>query len=72
MLTQTFSVDGLHCRGCAQTVKDVVSGIPGVGSVDVDLDTKSTSRVTVSADRELAAADLQRALDRDGDNFSVR
>ncbi|WP_433722040.1 heavy-metal-associated domain-containing protein [Nocardia sp. CA-129566] len=71
MSTQVFSVDGLHCRGCAQTIKDVVIQLPGVESVTVDLDTKGTSRVTVSADHELAAAELQRALDRDGDNFAV-
>lgn len=70
MATQEFSVDGLHCHGCADTVKEVVSALPGVESVEVALDTKGTSKVTVSASQELSTTQVQEALDKEG-NFSV-
>jgi copper chaperone len=70
MASQQFSVDGLHCQGCANTVTDVLMKLSAVTSVDVDLDTKSTSTVRVEAEPPLSAADVQAALDSEG-NFTV-
>jgi copper chaperone len=70
MPQQTFSIDGLHCQGCAKTVTDALTGLPTVTAVDVDLDTTGRSKVKVEADSALSAADVQSALDAVG-NFSV-
>jgi copper chaperone CopZ len=70
MTTATFSVSGLHCQGCAETVKRTLSGLPDVHSVDVDLEIRGNSRVTVDADHDLAREEVQSALDRGG-NFTV-
>ncbi len=70
MATQAFSIDGLHCHGCAETVTSAIGGLPTVSSVTVDLDTKGTSTVTVDAEQTLTRADIQSALDAEG-NFTV-
>ena len=36
-----FQVPGMTCGHCVSAVKTEVSGVPGVSSVDVDLDTKA-------------------------------
>ena len=59
MTTQVFSIDGLHCHGCVQTVNSAISGLPAVKSVDVDLDTKGTSKVTVEAEPPVSRDDVQ-------------
>ena len=70
MAQQQFSVDGLHCEGCAHTVTDALMTLPAVTSVDVELDTKATSTVRIEAEPPLSAAEVQAALDSRG-NFSV-
>jgi len=40
METITYSVPGMHCGHCEHAVKEEVSNVSGVESVDVDLDTK--------------------------------
>ncbi|MBF4996649.1 heavy-metal-associated domain-containing protein [Nocardia sp. BSTN01] len=70
MSVATFSVDGLHCQGCVGTVEKAISAIPDVHRVTVDLDIEGLSRVTVDADHELLAEEIQRAL-RTGGNFTV-
>ena len=70
MASQQFSVDGLHCQGCAKTVTDALMKLSAVTSVDVDLDMKSTSTVRIDAEPPLSAADVQAALDSQG-NFVV-
>jgi len=48
--TLTFTVAAIHCEHCAMSIREEVSEVPGVETVDVDLDAK---RVTV-AGRELS------------------
>ncbi len=43
----TYSVPAIHCSHCERAVKEEVGAIAGVGSVDVDLETKL---VTVHGD----------------------
>jgi len=38
--TMTYSVPAIHCSHCAQSIKDEVSSVDGVESVDVDVDAK--------------------------------
>lgn len=40
----TYTVPAVHCSHCAQSIEEEVSEVPGVESVEVDLETK---RVTV-------------------------
>lgn len=42
--TMTFEVSGIHCAHCSETVKQEVSAVAGVETVDVEVDAK---RVTV-------------------------
>lgn len=55
--TLTYTVPDIHCGHCERAITEEVSAITGVGSVDVDLDTKL---VTVTGegldDRALRAA----------------
>ena len=57
MTELTYSVPGVHCGHCERAVKDEISKVGGVESVDVDLATKLVT-VTGEAldDRELRAA----------------
>ncbi|WP_158675788.1 heavy-metal-associated domain-containing protein [Nocardia stercoris] len=70
MSQETFSVDGLHCRGCVGTVEHALSTIPDVHSVQVELDVNGVSRVTVDTDRHLVDTEVQQALDKEG-NFHL-
>ena len=70
MATQQFSVDGLHCHGCAKTITDALMKLPAVTSVDVGLETRGTSTVRINAEPPLSAAEVQTALDSEG-NFAV-
>jgi len=36
----TYTVPAIHCSHCAQSIEEEVSEVPGVESVDVDLETK--------------------------------
>ena len=40
METRTYSVPGMHCGHCRTAVTEELQGVPGVDSVEVDLDTK--------------------------------
>jgi copper chaperone CopZ len=70
MAIQSFSIDGLHCQGCVDTVTDVISALSEVNSVVVDLHTTGPSTVTVDAARPVGRAEVQSALDAKG-NFAV-
>ena len=38
--TVTYSVPAIHCAHCAMSIREEVSAVEGVESVDVDLETK--------------------------------
>jgi copper chaperone CopZ len=56
--TITFSVPGIHCEHCARAIRDEVSKIGGVETVDVDLPAKA---VTVHG-RGLSDGDVREAI----------
>jgi copper chaperone CopZ len=35
MKTATFKIEGMHCDGCAETIKGLVEKVPGVRMADV-------------------------------------
>jgi copper chaperone CopZ len=62
MAKMTYTVPGMHCGHCEAAVKEDVSQVAGVESVDVDLETKL---VVVHGDG-LDDAALRAAIDEAG------
>ena len=60
--TITYTVPAMHCGHCKQAVMSEVSGVAGVESVDVDLDSKL---VTVRGE-QLSDVALREAIDEAG------
>ena len=58
METTTYTVPGMSCEHCTRAVGGALSSVPGVRSVEVDLETK---RVTISGD-SLSDAVLRAAI----------
>ena len=58
-----MKVAGMSCGHCVHAVTAALSKLPGVRSVDVDL---TSGAVTVAADRELAQAEVEAAVDEAG------
>lgn len=50
MTEQTFTVTGMTCQHCVSSVREEVSELAGVRSVDVDLD---SGRLTVASETAL-------------------
>ena len=46
--TITYTVPGIHCGHCAQSIKEEVSEVSGVEAVDVDVDARI---VTISGEQ---------------------
>ncbi|MBC6450882.1 heavy-metal-associated domain-containing protein [Actinokineospora xionganensis] len=59
----TYTVTGMTCGHCVQSVRDEVGRIDGVTSVKVDL---PTGAVTVESDRDLAEAEVRAAVEEAG------
>ncbi|OBK19686.1 heavy-metal-associated domain-containing protein [Mycobacterium asiaticum] len=70
MAEQTFSVTGLHCQGCVETITTALTALKPVTAVSIDLDTESASAVHVSSTTGLTAEQVQTALKGEG-NFTV-
>jgi len=62
MTTLTYSVPGVSCAHCQSAITEEVSGVEGVASVAVDLDTKT---VTVTGE-QLDEAAIVAAIDEAG------
>lgn len=60
--TLTYTVPGMHCGHCEASVKEEVSAVDGVESVDVDLETK----LVVVHGEGLDDAALRAAIDEAG------
>jgi len=55
--TMTYSVPKIHCAHCAESIKEEVSEVAGVETVDVDIDSKVvTIRGQALADDTLRTA----------------
>lgn len=63
MNTLTLSVTGMSCMGCVNSVKNLVSALPGIASVEIDL---GLGRVEVKHDPAQADAAAIRAAIEDG------
>ena len=64
MINKTFTIDGMHCASCAQTVEKAVKKLPGVQNSVVNL---ATEKLTVDYDQaELTAKDILKAVEDAG------
>ena len=45
-LTHTYHIGGMSCGGCVSSVKQKLSGVPGVTSVTVDLGKKEAEIIS--------------------------
>ncbi|ELZ22909.1 Heavy metal transport/detoxification protein [Haloterrigena salina JCM 13891] len=65
-MSQTITVEGMSCEHCEQTVEDVLEGVSGVESVDVD---REAEQATVDGDADPQA--LVKAVDEAGYDASA-
>ena len=63
MNTLTLNVTGMSCMGCVNSVKNLVSALPGVATIDIDL---ASGRVEVAHDPAQSDAAAIRAAIEDG------
>jgi copper chaperone len=59
--TLTFTVPGMHCAQCTVAVAEEVERVPGVESVDVDLETKLVRLEGDGIDRAAVVAAIDEA-----------
>ncbi len=63
MTTKTYTVTGMTCAHCVNSVHSEVGRLPGVTDVRVDL---AAGRVTVTSDRPLDDTAVAAAVDEAG------
>ena len=61
MTDKAFTVPGMTCGHCVTAVRSGLSAVPGVTSVDIDLDTKSVVVHGSSLDTAVIAAAVDEA-----------
>jgi copper chaperone len=59
----TLTVTGMSCMGCVKSVERLVSSLPGVASVDVDL---ASGRVEVAHDPAMCSLQMIRQSIEEG------
>jgi len=62
----TLMVAGMTCAHCVRAVTSELSALPGVTTVDVDLQAGAVTPVTVTSETELDPADVATAIDEAG------
>ncbi|MEU4621788.1 heavy metal-associated domain-containing protein [Actinoplanes sp. NPDC023801] len=62
-VTSTFTVKGMTCSHCVQSVTQELSAVPGVTGVEVDL---ASGGVTVTSDAPLSDEAVRAAVDEAG------
>ena len=63
MNTLTLNVTGMTCMGCVNSVKNLVSALPGIADIDIDL---ASGKVNVKHDPAQTDATAIRAAIEDG------
>ncbi|WP_328613459.1 heavy-metal-associated domain-containing protein [Amycolatopsis sp. NBC_00355] len=63
MIEHGYTVSGMSCGHCAQSVTEEIAALPGVTEVDVDV---ATGRVVVRAGAALAEQDVRTAVEEAG------
>jgi copper chaperone len=68
MSTVTVTVTGMTCGHCASSVRGEVESIPGVTSVEVDLD---SGKVTIDSDGPIQTDAIQGAIEEAGSELAA-
>ena len=63
MTTSTYTVVGMTCGHCVNSVTEEVSAVPGVSAVDVDLE---SGGLTVTSDAPVDEAAVRAAVEEAG------
>lgn len=63
MTASTYTVAGMACGHCAESVTEELERIAGVTAVTVDVD---SGTVVVTSDRDLKTADVRAAVEQAG------
>ncbi|MFI2411948.1 heavy-metal-associated domain-containing protein [Streptomyces sp. NPDC018947] len=63
MTESTYTVEGMACGHCAESVTEELEGIAGVIAVTVDVD---SGTVVVTSDRVVETADVRAAVEEAG------
>ena len=63
MIERGYTVSGMSCGHCAQSVSEELTALPGVTEVDVDV---PAGRVVVRAEAALAEDDVRTAVEEAG------
>ncbi len=63
MIEHGYTVSGMSCGHCAQSITEEITALPGVTEVDVDV---PTGRVVVRADAALVEDDVRNAVEEAG------
>jgi copper chaperone len=61
MTAQTYDVPAIHCEHCALSIREEVSEVPGVESVEVDLGAKTVTVLGREVSDELVRAAIVEA-----------
>ncbi|SDG05551.1 Copper chaperone CopZ [Blastococcus aurantiacus] len=69
MNTSTYTVVGMTCGHCVNSVTEEVTQVPGISDVDVDL---ATGGLTVSSDAEIDDAAIRAAVEEAGYSVASR
>lgn len=68
MSTSTYIVTGMTCGHCVSSVREEVSGIPGVTAVDVDL---ASGKLDVTAESPVNDDAIRAAVEEAGYQLAV-
>ncbi|MHA7146779.1 heavy-metal-associated domain-containing protein [Arthrobacter sp. TmT3-37] len=62
----TINITGMTCGHCVSSVKEELSGVPGVEEVEVQLNVGGVSTATITADAEPDPTVLSKAVETAG------
>ncbi|MEU3662802.1 heavy metal-associated domain-containing protein [Streptomyces sp. NPDC032940] len=68
MTERVYTVAGMVCGHCAESVGEELEGIPGVTAVSVDVD---SGRVVITSDEVLDTANVRAAIEEAGYELSA-
>lgn len=58
MANETFTVQNVKCGGCASAIKDGIGAMPGIDSVEVEVDGGMVTVTGTNLDRSTLSAKL--------------
>jgi copper chaperone len=65
-MEKTYKVDGMTCRGCAQSVEKAITTVAPAATVKVDLENKQVTVLGIDNDALVAQAVEEAGFDYEG------